>query len=176
MEIVSQLSELVGLRTIASFPRFIYYCYAHQRPTGGQKHTYERVSLLREFGLNAFVYHPVDGFLLSWFEHSLLPIGPTLLSSIVDWEKDIFVVPEDLGLEIRKLPGRKVIFDKNPFLRARALGFSSSDSDPFLDNNILGVFTVSQHSAELLRSYYHKLRVFIVTPHLDESKFRRLSA
>src|SRR3954471_22628081 len=91
--------------------RIYYFCYDHNRPTGGQKHTYEHVDILQAAGMEAFAVHREPGLRLTWFENDT-PVKP-LPEVIADFQsvRDYWVLPEDLGPRITAFPGRKVIFN-----------------------------------------------------------------
>jgi len=51
--------------------RVFYFCYDHQRSTGGQKQMYRHVDILNSNGYQAFAVHTRKGFHLEWFKEKV---------------------------------------------------------------------------------------------------------
>ena len=101
--------------------RIFYYCYSHNEPLGGQKHTYRHVDILNAHGFEAYALHQKAGFRLTWFENRTRVIDEHGFHQIYDPERDYLALPEVLGARILDFPGRKVIFDKGLYLRLACL-------------------------------------------------------
>src|SRR6266542_5500719 len=101
--------------------RIFYFAYDHNRPSGGQKDTYQHVDILNRAGYEAYALHRTKGFRLGWFENSTAIVSDEWFWRRRDEERDIVVLPEDLGPAICSYPGHKVIFNKNLYHGFRAL-------------------------------------------------------
>jgi Glycosyl transferases group 1 len=156
--------------------RIFYYCYRHNKPTGGQKHTYRHVDILNQYGFDAAAFHPGRAFRLTWFENNTRVISYSQFARSFDSDLDFVVLPEDLGLEICAFPGRKVIFNKNIFYGFRCYGTSRCTSYPYQSPDVIAALTVSEHNrAHLQFAYPHLLveRVYLeIQP--DIFRFSRL--
>jgi hypothetical protein len=133
-------------------PRIFYHCYDSQRPSGGQKDTYQHVDVLNRHGFDACVLHHTRGFRLTWFDND------TRVAYAGDVHRDpthdIIVLPEDLGLRIGQVPGLKVIFNKGMYRGFASLGPSSHGARIYLDPSVLAVFCVSEHNRRYLQFAY----------------------
>jgi hypothetical protein len=154
-----------------SGPRIFYYCYSHNRPTGGQKHTYTHVDILNKHGFDAVVFHPTDAFRLTWFDNDTRVIGISEFRRCHDPHRDYIVLPEDLGRDIRRFPGRKVVFNKNVFHGYASLGLFDATPDEYCSKEIVAVLTVSEHNRQhVAHAYPHQL-VRVVHPAIREDVF-----
>jgi Glycosyl transferases group 1 len=138
--------------------RVFYFCYAHNRPTGGQKHTYRHVDILNKHGFTAFIFHPIDNFRLTWFENDTRVIGYSEFVRTFDPTRDFVVLPEDLGLKINEFEGQKVIFNKNLFYGFRCYPNRAGLRYPYF-NDVVAVFTVSEHNRAQLQFAYPSLHI-----------------
>lgn len=152
-------------------PRLFFHAYDHQRPAGGQKHTYTQVDALNQRGFQAFVVHARQDFRLDWFEHTTRIIGPAEFSRLYDPTLDLLVLPEDLGPRVHALPGRKVIFNKGIHSGFRALGFEADAPSPYERADVVAVLAVSEHNAQILRHAYPGTPVHLTRPGLDLDRF-----
>ena len=136
-----------------------YFCYSHNNPTGGQKHTYRHVDILNEHGFNAWVFHPTEDFRLTWFDNETPVIGLAEFKKRFNPREDFVVVPEDLGLRIMELPGRKVVFNKNLFHGFGCYGQASDVRYPYHSPEVVAALTVSEHNRANLQFAYPHLEV-----------------
>ncbi|MGH9159510.1 MAG: glycosyltransferase [Vicinamibacteraceae bacterium] len=153
-------------------PRIFYFAYSHQRPTGGQKHTYRHVDILTSHGYEAYVFHLREGFQLTWFDHGTRVIGPSELKRLYDPSRDYVVLPEDLMRETEAFPGRLVIFDKNAFTGLTALGANATPASPHLSKRVVAVLCVSEHNERLLRFVHPELPIYRVRSEIRPDLFR----
>lgn len=153
-------------------PRIFYFAYSHQRPTGGQKHTYRHVDILTSHGYDAYVFHLQEGFRLRWFDHQTRVIGPGELKRLHDPSRDYVVVPEDLTREMETFPGQLVIFDKNAFTGLTALGADTTSTSPYLAKRVVAVLCVSEHNERLLRFVHPRLPIHRVRSEIRPDVFR----
>jgi hypothetical protein len=152
-------------------PHIFYLCGDHQRPTGGQKHTYQHVDVLNRNGFSAYVVHGAPGFRLTWFDNETPVIDYAACVAMLDSERDFVVVSEDWAGFATELSARKVIFNKNIFNGFTILALSSSPYDPYRDPNVVAVLVVSAHNARQLRYAYPQLDVHQVMPDLHIERF-----
>lgn len=144
--------------------RFFYFCYDHDKPTGGQKDTYRHVDVLVRLGAEAYVFHIEDGRRLGWFENATPVVGLTEFRKLHRPDTDVVVVPEDLGPGMFELPGKKVVFNKNLYYGFTCFGDPPfSGRDPYADGDIIGVMAVSEHNWLHLRYAYPSLPIMLVT-------------
>jgi len=138
----------------------VYYLVPHlPEPTGGVKVMYQHVDLLNEMGIAAAVLHEPDGFRASWFanETRIVPASSIRLRA-----NDILVIPECYAPGFGLLPPdvRKFVFNQAAYHT-----FDLVDGDPYAKvPNLLGLLTVSQDSAELLRFTFPGLAVLGTRP------------
>jgi hypothetical protein len=152
-------------------PRLFYLCDDHDRPVGGQKHTYQHVDVLNRRGWNACVVHREKGVRLSWFENDTRVCSLEEFQAAFDRRTDFVIVPEDLGADILKIDGRKVIFNKNIFRGFMAFGRRRPSPDPYRHHDTVAAFVVSTHNAEQLRYAYPELDIFHVVMDLRPGVF-----
>jgi len=153
--------------------RIFYFAYAHQRPTGGQKHTYRHVDILNKYGYEAYVVHPLEGYRLTWFDNQTNVVGPSAFRKLFRESSDFIVLPEDLGSRIVQFRGRKVIFDKNVFHGFRTLGIGAAQQRyPYLDSTVVAVLTVSDHNRRHLQFAYPTVNCLRVFSEIDTSRFQ----
>lgn len=149
-----------------------YFAFAHNRPTGGNKHAYRHVDLLNAEGMRAAAYHNHPTFeRYTWFENRTRVVSPAQFAQVFDPNRDIIVFPEDLGPRMLRFPGRKVIFNRNIYLGAQAFGRKLVEPDPYLDPTVEAAFAVSDHNAEYLRFAYPDLPVLRVQAEIDSELF-----
>jgi hypothetical protein len=134
-------------------PLIFYYCHDHNRPTGGEKHSYQHVDVLNRSGHRAYAYHRAAGHRLTWFDNETAVVDGEAFARLYDPRRDYLVFPEDAGGEALRYPGRRVIFNKNLFRGFRALGVEGHD-DPYRHPATVAIFAVSDHNAEQLRLCY----------------------
>lgn len=138
----------------------VYYLVPHlPEPTGGVKVMYQHVDLLNAMGIAAAVLHEPDGFRASWFANTTRIVSA---SSIRLCANDILVVPECYAPGFGLLPAevRKFVFNQAAYHT-----FDLVEGDPYAHvPNLLGLLTVSQDSAELLRFTFPGLDVHTTRP------------
>ncbi len=153
--------------------RIFYFCYRHNQPRGGQKHTYRHVDILNRNGWEAWVFHPGEDFRLTWFPNQTRVIGETEFAILFRQGIDILVLPEDLGTDIVNFPGPKIIFNKNVFSGMQALGQPGATFfDPYRASDLLAIFAVSEHNRLLLQFAYPGLSIYTVDVEIDPQTFR----
>lgn len=152
-------------------PKIFYYCSDHNRPTGGEKHSYQHVDILNENGFTAFAYHREPGFRLSWFDNETRTVDSQQFANAYDPERDFLVFPETLGSRMLAWPGRRVIFNKNAFYGFGALGVEPSSSCPYTDPNTKAVFAVSEHNRRQLEFVFPGVRVLPVWASISSKLF-----
>jgi glycosyltransferase involved in cell wall biosynthesis len=152
-------------------PRLFYFCFSHNRPSGGIKQIYRHVDILNRHGFDAQVLHSDRDFRVTWFENQTRTTDIQRFQH--DVQTDIIVVPEDLGTGMVRIPGRKVIFNQNAYYGFASFGEEAETSYPYLDPEILGVFTVSEHNAEYLRFAYPGANVLRIWYGVDRQRFSR---
>ena len=152
-------------------PRIFYYCYDHNRPTGGQKDTYLHVDTLNDVGYEAFALHSNEGFRLRWFTNSTPVVSMTTFRQTFDPKSDYIVLPEDLGKEILLFPGRKVIFNKNLYYGFACFGYQLPTLYPYQSSEVVAVFAMSEHNIRHLRFAYPDVRIMRVFSRIDENLF-----
>jgi hypothetical protein len=84
------------------------------RPSGGIRHIYLTVDILRELGYDAAVFHGQPGFRCTWFEHET----PIVARPFLELERgDILVIPEYGGARERPRTGTAnvVVLNQNHF-------------------------------------------------------------
>lgn len=161
------------LSRMPTVPRKIFYfCYDHQKPTGGQKDTYRHVDALNDLGFHAYVVHWSERFRLEWFENDTRVIDMRACATMFDDAKDYFVVPEDLGARILSLPGRKIVFNKGIYHGFSCLGQTAECQYPYLHHDVVAAMVVSEQNAEHLRFAYPRLPIYRVCPEIDCVTFR----
>jgi hypothetical protein len=86
-----------------------------------------------------------------------------------DPSRDYVVLPEDLGPKILRFAGRKVVFNKNLYHGFQQL--FGGDVDPYLDDDLVAVFSVSEHNARHLRHAYPRKPIIVLTPDIRLEHF-----
>jgi hypothetical protein len=152
-------------------PRIFYFCYRHNVPRGGQKHTYRHVDILNNNGLDAAAFHPGEGFRLTWFENDTRVLGYSEFMRSVDPASDFVVLPEDLGEAIVEFPGRKVIFNKNLFKGFECFGTREIAQYPYQCSEVIAAFTVSEHNQKQLQFAYPHLHIEKVDVEINPAVF-----
>ncbi len=129
--------------------RIFYYCGANVQPTGGNKIIYRHVELLAQAGIDAWVYHPVDGFVYSGLVQTPRVVAP---STIEARRCDVFVLPEDGGPGMSTFaPGmRKLIFNQNSYYTFRNFGLGADTFPPYGHPDVMGALVVSEDSRRYL--------------------------
>lgn len=147
--------------------RVFCFCYSHNRPQGGQKDTYRHVDALNAAGIEAMVFHPTNGFRLTWFENNTRVVDIDTARGMFNPRTDFVVVPEDLGDLIITFPGRKVVFNKSVWYGFGLLGDQPRRRYPYLHRDVVAALTMSEHNRDHLRFAYPQLPVFVVKPSID---------
>ena len=153
--------------------RIFYFCYRHNEPRGGQKHTYRHVDILNRNGWDAWAFHPGEEFRLTWFRNTTRVVGEREFGTLFRPGIDVLVLPEDLGPAIVNFPGPKVIFNKNVFSGLQAFGPpGGAFFDPYRASDLLAAFTVSTHNQRILQYTYPELPIHAVPVEIDPGIFR----
>lgn len=157
----------------AGAPVLYYLAPAENSPSGGVKVIYRHVEILNEIGINAAVFHKERGFSCDWFEHR----APVVSADNIQFrENDVLVVPECYGAGLHTLPPRirKVIFNQgahHTFDRVKL--DPGAPGAPYRSiENLEGILTVSEDSAELLRYAFPEIEVSVARNVVDSSIFR----
>lgn len=158
--------------TEVSKPRIFYYCYDHNRPSGGEKHSYQHVDVLNDHGYEAYAFHRTTGMRLSWFENATRVVDLQGFQQRYRADRDIIVFPEDFDWStMDSFPGARVIFNKNVFHGFRALLNSRPECNPYLSPTTIGVLSVSDHNKRLLSLSYPQLPIYRVYSHIRSDLF-----
>ena len=131
-------------------PRIFYLAYDHNVPRGGQKATYQHVDALNKHGYDAFVVHGTYDNKVTWFPHATRVIDRSTFTRLYS-PIDFVVVPEDLGMKIFWVPGKKVIYNKGVALGFRALGLDISTPTPYEQPEVVAILAASPHNARQLK-------------------------
>jgi len=137
-------------------------------PSGGVRAMYQHVDILNEQGIRAAVLHHRAGFRCRWFANDTVVryVGATVLGP-----DDVVVVSEldiDLlaGLDHRQ---RYVIFNQGVHLTWRC---GDTVRQAYESPRLLGLVTVSEHSAEFLRYAFPRCVVHVAHNSLDVDVFK----
>jgi glycosyltransferase involved in cell wall biosynthesis len=152
-------------------PRLFYFCFDHNRPSGGVKQIYRHVDILNRHGCDAQVLHSTPGFRVTWFANQTRTTDLTRLQTAYDRTTDFIVVPEDLGVRMMQLPGRKVVFNQNVYYGLAGFANEPIPLYPYLSSEIVAVFTVSEHNTEYLRFGYPNLKIHRIWYGVDQQRF-----
>jgi glycosyltransferase involved in cell wall biosynthesis len=123
--------------------RIVYFCFANQRPTGGNKIIYRHVEVLRSLGFDAYVLHPRAGFRYLDIGHSPPLLDPGSLRLHSD---DLLVLPEDSGPRLfgSTRGQRRVIFNQNAYYTFRGFEGLEGPLPPYLDPEVVATLVVSE--------------------------------
>ena len=152
-------------------PKMFYFCYDHQRPTGGQKQTYRHIDILNKHGYKAFALHTREACRLTWFDNKTAVVGLDEFRRIYHPEQDFLELPEDLGQRILSFPGQKIIFNQNCYYGFHSFGFKPPPLYPYLHPDVKHVFVGSDHNLEYLTFAFPTLRVSRIYHAVDSGKF-----
>lgn len=155
-----------------SAERIFYFCYSNNFPRDRQKDTYRHVDILNKHGFDAHVYHRKSGFRLTWFENETRVVDAAGFRQLFNPGSDYVVLPEDLGIQVLRFPGRKVIFDNGLYRSASAIGIRTPDIYPCHSVDVAAVFTVSDHRLQHLQFAYPHLRIYKVYSGICTDTFR----
>lgn len=158
----------------ATGPATVYYLVPDEPvPHGGVRVAYRHVDLLNAMGWSASVLHTSD-FRARWFDNStrVTSSATARLSSM-----DVLVVPEWYGPGLAGIDPRLrvLVFNQGAYITFDRLDLATAGPGaPYAGlPNLLGIMTVSQDSAELLRLAFPSLRVDIARPVIDSGVFYR---
>lgn len=149
--------------------RIFYYCYDNSAPAGGEKDSYQHVDVLNRNGYEAYAYHRAPGMRLTWFDNETKVVDSKRFQELYRRDQDILVFPENLGSEMLRYPGRRVVFNKGIFGGFAALKFGSLD--PYIDSATIAVLAVSEHNAAHLHIAYPNIPIYRVYAHIQSSIF-----
>jgi hypothetical protein len=152
----------------------VYYLVPDEpRPTGGVRVAYRHVDVLNAMGWSASVLHPSD-FRATWFANST-PV--TSAASARLSSGDVLVVPEWYGPSLARIDPRLrvLVFNQGAYITFHGIDpVTAGRGAPYAGlPNLLGIMTVSEDSAELLRLAFPDLRVDIARPVVDSTVFHR---
>lgn len=147
--------------------RIFYFVYDDNRPRGGEKHSYQHVDLLAASGYEAYALHTRKDFHLDWFENQTPVIDMESFNDLFDSDHDYLVLPEAFDALSLAPTARKVIFNKNLYLGYGSLAMSKRVDYPFAQNNVVGVFSVSDHNVEQLTYAFPTTPIFRMYAHID---------
>ncbi len=154
--------------------QLFFLCHDTQAERGGQRDTYQHVDDLNAAGFAAFVMHRSPGYRLTWFNNETRVTSLEMYLSIEQPAATVLVVPEDLGSNIKKLPGQKVIYNKNVFYGFFHNFAGTQSLDPYLDPSVIAVITVSDHNRRHIQFTYPHLQVFLIYPGVSTELLARL--
>lgn len=149
--------------------RIFYYCYDNNAPAGGEKDSYQHVDVLNRNGHEAYAYHRKTGMRLTWFDNETKVVDSKRFIELYNRDQDILVFPENLGTEMLRYPGRRVIYNKGMFGGFAALKFGVLD--PYIDSATIAVLAVSEHNAAHLRVAYPSMPIYRVYAHIRSDLF-----
>lgn len=154
-------------------PVILYFSYDSNQPSGGQRDGYRHVDILRSVGQEALILHQHSGFRISWFDNVTPTVDFARYWANFYSRKHILVLPEDLGNMIDLFPDvPTVIHNKNAFYGWRALAKRiTAVPDPYLEDRVVGILTVSEHHRDLLEFAYPSQLVRLVYPSVDMHLF-----
>ena len=153
-------------------PRIFYFCYDHQKPTGGQKQFYRHVDLLNAAGREAYALHVQAGFRLDWFENATPVVSFDQFQGIFDPSRDFLALPEDLGERVGSFPGRKVIINQGVYYGFNVLGLNKPAVYPCLHPEVEAVIVKSTDNETYLRFAYPGIRVLRVMDSINQDIFQ----
>src|SRR5262249_36285494 len=149
----------------------VYYLAPHlPGPSGGVRVIYRHVDALNALGIDAAVVHDKAGFRCSWFANDtrVLFAGDVTLGS-----RDILGVPECYGPRLDGLPAgpRVVILNQGAYHTFDLVPLQSTPPGaPYRGaRGVVGLLTVSQDSAELLRYAFADLPVSVCRQVIDDT-------
>jgi hypothetical protein len=152
----------------------IYYLTPDQTaPRGGVRMNYRHVDLLNELGMRASVLHSRPGFQVSWFDNKT-PVAAA--PEITLGPDDIIVVPEFYapGFDVLPAEARKIVFNQGAY---HTFDYAEDDGAPGAPYtqvpNLLGLLTVSDDSAALLRYTFPGLTVHQARAVINQTLFHR---
>lgn len=151
--------------------KIFYFCYDHQKPTGGQKQMYRHIDILNRNGYQAYILHTQKGFRLRWFENNTKVIDGEEFTKLYNKRTDYIVLPEDLGIRILAFPGRKIIFNQNIYYGFNSFGFNKINKWPYLDKNVKFVMIVSSHNQRYLQFIFPNVRIRRIYYGVNPKKF-----
>lgn len=147
---------------------------APDAPTGGVRTIYRVCSVLREAGVDAWVFHPRDPVGLTWLgRESDRP--PIVVGHAEVRAHDLVVVPDvwawRLADETRAL--RRVVFNQGAYISFRAAPFPPSwDATPYEAPNTEMVLVVSADNESYLRHAFPAARIKRVHLAIDGDLYR----
>ena len=115
--------------------------------------------------------HGRSGFRLAWFENNTRVIGQPVFFKIYREKADYVVLPEDLGVKILSLPGKKIIFNQNIYYGFDALGPNKVNDWPYLDKSVKFIMTVSLQNQRYLQFAFPNARIRRIYYGVDSEKF-----
>lgn len=147
--------------------RIYYLVFDGNKPSGGEKHSYQHVDVLNASGFEAFALHQQRNVRLKWFGNETRVIDFGCFWDQYEMDRDYVVVPEALGDRILSVPGKKVIFNKNLYHGYGVFGESRSVYYPYRDPKVVAAFAVSDHNLRHLEFAFPDTRIFRMYAHID---------
>ncbi len=138
---------------------------------GGAQMLYRFVDVLNNNGFDAYMLHQNPGFKCGWFEHET---KIAYLSQVSMDTSDFLVLPEALGPKAADNARgvKKVIYNQNCFLSFNGFSFDNKVFDtPYLDDEVVAVMTVSEHSREYLRYVFPDIKIYRIHYGIEPSTF-----
>jgi len=133
---------------------------------------YRHVDILNKHGYRTFALHVQKGFRLKWFANDTEVICLEDFRRIYLPDRDIIVLPEDLGEGILNFPGKKVIFNQGVYLGFYCMGLTKVQAYPYLHPDVKGAIVVSDHNRKYLSFVYPDLKIYRVYNAIEPEKFR----
>ena len=155
----------------AGAPTVYYLVPDEPAPHGGVRVAYRHVDELNRMGWSASVLHTSDSR-ARWFANStrVTSSAAARLSS-----EDVLVVPEWYGPSLASIDPRLrvLVFNQGAYITFGGIDPATATAGaPYAGlPNLLGLMTVSQDSAELLRLAFPRLRVDVARPVVDPRLF-----
>jgi Glycosyl transferases group 1 len=156
-----------------SGPPTVYYLAPDlSSHSGGVRVIYRQVDYLNAMGIPAAVVHSKAGFRATWFTNDTRVVAP---ASVRLGPDDVLVVPECYGPGIGRLPAeaRTIIFNQGAYHTFDLIPFETTGpGSPYADiRHLVGMLTVSDDSAALLRYAFPKVPLHIVRAVIDPVLF-----
>lgn len=142
-------------------------------PSGGVRNMYRHVDLLNAAGIEAAVLHAGRGFRCNWFANETRTVDAARVILNAD---DLLVVSECYGPALDRLPRgvRKIIFNQGAHHTFHMVAYAqTAPGAPYTGlDGLIGLLTVSDDSAALLRYTFPALPVHQARLVIDDTLFR----
>ena len=154
-------------------PRVFYYSPSSSSASGGIRNIYRHVDALNAMGIEARVLHTRRDYRAGWFNNSTLVCYTydTVIS-----RNDVLVIPEYFAPSLASVPEYigLVVFNQAGHYTFDAVDFDQTEAgSPYMNlSNLLGILTVSEDSAALLKFAFPALTIQVARPVIDSALFR----